>query len=131
MDSNQGNAARTGAPRVPAASGARDVFTCSTSVTAPLTTVHLPPDRAVLTTPGMLGLMERCLALAEAELGEQGWMSRSAEIKHRAGLSPGEIMTVTARVDQRSDREATWLMRATAHDGRLIGEGSIVRVRSQ
>ncbi len=110
---------------------AAQACSCSTIITAPLTTVHLPAERAVLTTPGMLGLIERCIARAESDSGESGWLSRSAEIKHRAGLRPGETLTVTVGVDYRSDRETAWLVRATADDTRLIGEGSVVRVRSE
>ena len=104
------------------------------AVTPALATVHLPPDRAVITTPALVGLMEQCIALAEAERdpheGAGPWNTASAEIRHRAGLRTGE--TVRIRVSSHdATREGTrWA--ATAHaavGGQLIGEGTLVRVR--
>jgi predicted thioesterase len=100
-----------------------------TMVTTPLTTVHLPPERAVLTTPGMLGVMEQCIAEAEAAAGQTGWLSATAVVKHRAGLRPGEELTVAASAIQYSAQQVEWHVTATSADARLIGEGTITRVR--
>jgi len=104
-----------------------------TAVSRPLTTVHLPPDRAVLTTPAMIGLMEHCVGLAEsdgaADVGVGTWQSASAEIRHRAGLKTGEPVILTAEREVPQAKRTRWSVRAAAGDGRLIGEGVIERVR--
>ncbi|MHB8573981.1 MAG: hypothetical protein ACYDCQ_01490 [Dehalococcoidia bacterium] len=91
-----------------------------------MTTVHLPPDRAVLTTPGMVGLMERCIAGAEAA---PGWQSRFVEIRHRAGLKAGETLIVHAEAAADAGGRVEWRVTGTASDGRVIGEGTVVRER--
>jgi len=67
------------------------------TVTPPFSTVHLPPERAVLTTPAIVGLMERCVRLAE---DEDGWASRSAEVRHRAGLRTGEMVDLEVQAGE-------------------------------
>ena len=104
-----------------------------TAVSRLLTTVHLPPDRAVLTTPAMIGLMEHCVGLAESEGAADAevgtWQSAVAEIRHRAGLKTGETVILTAEREVPQAERTRWSVRAAAGDGRLIGEGVIERVR--
>lgn len=102
-------------------------------VNDPLTTVHLPPERAVITTPALIGLMERCIMAAEIEVasadGGVAWQSASAEIRHRAGLRRGESVLIRAELSESTGDEARWTVTASAPDGRLIGEGTVVRRR--
>jgi predicted thioesterase len=104
-----------------------------TAVSRPLTTVHLSPDRAVLTTPAMIGLMEHCVGLAESEGAADAevgtWQSAVAEIRHRAGLKTGEPVILTAKREGPWAKRTRWSVTAAAGDGRLIGEGVIERVR--
>ncbi len=93
------------------------------------TTTHLPRERAVITTPALVALMERCIAQAERQ-GADGerWLSVAADVKHRAGAKAGETLTVTAqRTASDGHDRATWTVSATAADGRLIAEGTIDR----
>ncbi|HLZ72256.1 MAG TPA: hypothetical protein VKV26_20325 [Dehalococcoidia bacterium] len=109
----------------------RTVSNLHTIVVAAHTTTHLPPDRAVITTPALVALMERCIAKSEQRLERHDgrWLSIAADINHRAGLKQGEYIHLRA---QRSpgmpgDREQ-WHVTATADaDGRLIAEGTIER----
>lgn len=104
-------------------------WSLSAQVTAPLTTVHLPPERAVLTTPGMIGLMERCITNAESASGASEWQSVSVEVRHRAGLRAGEELRIVAELDEAISDRNRWRLLVTSSDGRTIGEGVIVRVR--
>lgn len=94
------------------------------------TTTHLPPDRAVITTPALVALMEQCIAAAEAHRtgGAQPWRSTAADVKHRAGAKAGETLQLKAE-PAGGDDHATWVITATAADGRLIAEGTIERAR--
>ena len=97
------------------------------------TTTHLPPDRAVITTPALVALMEQCIAASEARHTADGgrWRSMAANVKHRAGAKIGENLEVEAAraVDSRANR-ATWTVSVTAADGRLIAEGTVERIRA-
>ncbi len=108
------------------ASETRRSASITETVTRPLTTVHLPPERAVITTPAMVGLMERCIARVE---DEARWQSRSVEVRHRSGLKTGEQIRITAQVGESADGRVSWSVRAEADDGRLIGDGTIIRER--
>ncbi|HEY7295168.1 MAG TPA: hotdog fold domain-containing protein [Dehalococcoidia bacterium] len=95
------------------------------------TTTHLPPDRAVITTPALVALMEQCIAMAEPPpQGQDGrWLSVAADVKHRAGARRGETIEVRAerRADASVDR-AVWQATAKAEGDRLIAEGTIERL---
>ncbi len=105
-------------------------WSLNATVTTPLTTVHLPPERAVLTTPAMIGLMEQCIAGAEVDSVAGSWQSGSVEVRHRAGLRLGEPLILTAELDEVLPERNRWLVRATSSDGRTIGEGAIIRMRT-
>ncbi len=94
------------------------------------TTTHLPPERAVITTPALVALMEQCIAEAEGQRDDGGrWLSVAADVKHRAGAKAGETLTVTAqRAAGAGDQRATWNNSVTAADGRQIAEGTIDRI---
>lgn len=106
----------------------------SIEVTSALGTVHLPPDRAVLTTPGMVGLMEQCIAGAETrEMASSGaaWYSRSVEIRHRAALRVGQQLWVHVERLELVDGSARWRVNAVDAAGRVVGEGHIVRSKDE
>lgn len=94
------------------------------------TTTHLPSERAVITTPALVALMEQCIATAETRRAADGgrWLSVAADVRHRAGARTGETLNVRAErtADARDDR-AAWAVSATAADGRLIAEGTVER----
>lgn len=99
------------------------------------TTVHLPPDRAVLTTPALVGLMERCVGAAEAAAGSSDsaarWQSTATEVRHRAGLRAGRSLTLTAEREAADGGSARWRVAALAVDGTPIGDGWIERALVQ
>jgi predicted thioesterase len=97
-------------------------------VTADLVTVHLPPERAVLMTPAIVGLIERCLALTEA--GEGSWVSTATSLRHRAGLKTGALLHILAHRGAELENTVTWNVEARGADGTLIGEGTHTRRRS-
>ncbi len=106
------------------------VSSWTTKVAAAHTTTHLPPERAVITTPALVALMERCIAAAEAPRQSDGgrWESIAADVKHRGGARTGETITVRAeRAAAAHNDRVLWQATVTAEDGRLIAEGTIER----
>lgn len=93
------------------------------------TTVHLPPERAVVTTPALIGLLERCVTAAEATLqdGAVRRQSIAVELRHRAGLRAGEQLRLAAELEQVDGSDVRWRVAATAADGRAIADGWIAR----
>lgn len=114
------------------AEGAGATSRLSVEVIAAHTTTHLPPARAVITTPALVALMEQCIAQAERAAAEDdGWRSVSADIRHRAGLRRGETAHVAVQRAGGSNGSADWGVRVTADDGGVVAEGTIARRRGQ
>ncbi len=83
--------------------------------------------QSVLSTPGMIAMMERtAMRLVRPEL-EQGQATVGFEvcIKHVAGASEGARCTVRARLDEVVDRrKLRFSVEVVGQDGRTIGVGS-------
>jgi len=103
--------------------------TLSVVVVAAHTTTHLPPARAVITTPALVALIEQCIVRAEGAAGADGWSSVAADIKHRAGLRRGEVAHVAVERTGASADTAEWVVRVTADDRTAVAEGTIARRR--
>ncbi len=82
---------------------------------------------AVLSTPGMIAMMERTSAmLVYPELSEgQATVGFEVCIKHVAAAAQGTRCTVTAKLEQVVDtRKLRFSVEVVAEDGRTIGVGS-------
>lgn len=92
-----------------------------------LTDVGGTLGRPVLSTPGMIAMMERtaamlvypCLADGQATVGFE------VAVKHVAGAREGERCTVRARLDEVVDaRKLRFAVEVLSEDGRVVGVGT-------
>jgi len=86
---------------------------------------HLAPARGVLSTPAMIGLMERAASRALTPLLPAGWTSVGTEVcvRHLAATPPGESVRATATLLEARGRRLKF--RVEAHNAtRKIGEGT-------
>ncbi|MEZ5232102.1 MAG: thioesterase family protein [Acidimicrobiia bacterium] len=93
------------------------------AVTDDMSPPHLPMK--VLSTPSMIGLMERtCLesVLDHLDAGEST-VGTHVCVSHVAAAASGETVTVTARLAEVNKRRLTFEVRAAAGD-KLLGEGT-------
>jgi predicted thioesterase len=95
----------------------------SVVTTAEMGTAHT--GAAVLSTPAMIGLMERVSLLAVKpwlEDGEQT-VGTMVHVWHRAASKIGETVEVDARLIERDRRKLLFEVKATSA-GKLLGEGT-------
>ena len=85
--------------------------------------------RKVLSTPCLILMMERSARLCLDERTGITSVGYRVDVKHRSSAVPGERISVYARVYYWDGRRALVYMRATAADGRLVGEGINERFR--
>jgi fluoroacetyl-CoA thioesterase len=81
---------------------------------------------SVLSTPGMIAMMERCAAMLAYERLEDGQATVGFEVcvKHVAGASEGAKCTVTATLDRVEDGRK-WFFDVEVREGdRVIGVGT-------
>ena len=81
----------------------------------------------VLSTPGMIGMMERtAAALVYPHLGEgQATVGFEVCVKHVAAAGQGSQCTANARLEEIVDgRKLRFTVEVTAEDGRTIGVGT-------
>ncbi|MCC6436438.1 MAG: thioesterase family protein [Acidimicrobiales bacterium] len=92
-------------------------------VTDDMSPPHLPMK--VLSTPSMIGLMERtCLESVIAHLDEgESTVGTHVCVSHVAAAASGETVTVTARLAEINKRRLTFEVKAMAGD-KLLGEGT-------
>ncbi len=82
---------------------------------------------SVLSTPGMIGMMERTAAMLVYPLLPAGRATVGFEVnvKHVAGAPAGSRCTAHARLEQVIDgRKLRFSVEVTAEDGRTIGVGT-------
>jgi fluoroacetyl-CoA thioesterase len=92
-----------------------------------LTDVAGTLDFAVLSTPGMIAMMERTAAMLVYPLLEPGKATVGFEVcvKHVAGAPRGSRCTARARLDEIIDgRKLRFAVEVVAQDGRTIGVGT-------
>jgi fluoroacetyl-CoA thioesterase len=92
-----------------------------------LTDVGGTLDRSVLSTPGMIAMMERTSALLVAPELEPGQATVGFEVcvKHVGGASEGSRCTVRSRLTEVIDgRKLRFDVEVVAEDGRTIGVGT-------
>jgi predicted thioesterase len=80
----------------------------------------------VLSTPGMIGMMERCAAMLALEHLPEGQATVGFEvcIKHVAGATEGAQCTVTAKLNEIAD-ERKWRFDVEVREGdRTLGVGT-------
>jgi fluoroacetyl-CoA thioesterase len=81
---------------------------------------------SVLSTPGMIAMMERCAAMLAFEQLPEGQATVGFEVcvKHVAGAGEGAKCTVTAKLDRIED-ERKWFFDVEVREGeRVIGVGT-------
>jgi fluoroacetyl-CoA thioesterase len=81
---------------------------------------------SVLSTPGMIAMMERCAAMLAFEQLPEGQATVGFEVcvKHVAGAGEGAKCTVTAKLDRVED-ERKWFFDVEVREGeRVIGVGT-------
>jgi fluoroacetyl-CoA thioesterase len=82
---------------------------------------------SVLSTPGMIGMMERTAAMLVHPLLPEGRATVGFEVcvKHVAGVQEGARCTAHARLDEVLDgRKLRFAVEVVAEDGRTIGVGT-------
>jgi fluoroacetyl-CoA thioesterase len=82
---------------------------------------------SVLSTPGMIGMMERTAAMLVYPLLPEGRATVGFEVnvKHVAGAPAGSRCTAHARLEQVIDgRKLRFSVEVTTEDGRTIGVGT-------
>jgi len=82
---------------------------------------------SVLSTPGMIGMMERTAAMLVYPFLPEGRATVGFEVnvKHVAGASAGSRCTAHARLEEIVDgRKFRFSVEVTAEDGRTIGVGA-------
>jgi predicted thioesterase len=86
---------------------------------------HLAPERGVLSTPRMIGLMEQASSRAIAPHLPAGWTTVGTEvcIRHLAATLPGETVRAIARLVEARGRRLRFAVEATNARGK-IGEGT-------
>jgi fluoroacetyl-CoA thioesterase len=92
-------------------------------VTDDMSPPHLPMK--VLSTPAMVGLMERtCLESVLDHLDDgESTVGTHICVSHVAAAASGETVTVTSRLSEKTKRRLTFEVKATAGD-KLLGEGT-------
>jgi fluoroacetyl-CoA thioesterase len=92
-----------------------------------LTNVGGTLGSSVLSTPGMIGMMERTAAMLVYPLLPEGRATVGFEVnvKHVAGAPEGSLCTAHARLEEIVDgRKLRFTVEVTADDGRTIGVGT-------
>jgi len=86
---------------------------------------HLAPERGVLSTPRMIGLMEQASSRAVGSLLPSGWTTVGTEVcvRHLAATLPGERVVATARLIEARGRRLRFAVEAS-NGSRKIGEGT-------
>jgi len=82
---------------------------------------------SVLSTPGMIGMMERTAAMLVYPLLEDGRATVGFEVcvKHVAGAAEGSTCVAHARLEEIVEgRKLRFAVEVTAEDGRTIGVGT-------
>jgi fluoroacetyl-CoA thioesterase len=81
---------------------------------------------SVLSTPGMIGMMERCAAMLALEQLEDGQATVGFEVcvKHVAGAGEGAKCTVTAKLDRVEDGRKFFFDVDCREGERVIGVGT-------
>ena len=81
---------------------------------------------SVLSTPGMIAMMERCAAmLAYEQLGQgQATVGFEVCVKHVAGAAEGAECTVTARLDRIEDGRKFFFDVEVREGDRVLGVGT-------
>ena len=85
----------------------------------------------VLSTPGMIAMMERCAAMLALEQLEDGQATVGFEVcvKHVAGAGEGARCTVTAKLDRIEDGRKFFFDVEVREGDRVIGVGTHQRRR--
>ena len=93
------------------------------TVTDDMSPPHLPMK--VLSTPSMIGLMERtCLESVIDHLdANESTVGTHVCVSHVAAAASGETVTINARLTEINRRRLTFEVKATAGD-KLLGEGT-------
>jgi fluoroacetyl-CoA thioesterase len=92
-----------------------------------LTDVAGTLSASVLSTPGMIGMMERTAAMLVYPYLPEGKATVGFEVcvKHVAGVPEGSRCTATARLDEvRDGRKLRFSVQVVDGDGRTIGVGT-------
>ena len=86
---------------------------------------------SVLSTPGMIAMMERCAAMLALEQLEDGQATVGFEVcvKHVAGARKGARCTVTAKLDRIEDGRKFFFDVGVREGDRVIGVGTHQRRR--
>jgi fluoroacetyl-CoA thioesterase len=86
---------------------------------------HLAPERGVLSTPRMIGLMEQASSRAVGSLLPGGWTTVGTEVcvRHLAATLPGERVVATASLIEARGRRLKFPVEAS-NGSRKIGEGT-------
>jgi fluoroacetyl-CoA thioesterase len=82
---------------------------------------------SVLSTPGMIGMMERTAAMLVYPLLEDGYATVGFEVcvKHVGAASEGSTCLAHARLEEIVDgRKLRFAVEVTAEDGRTVGVGT-------
>jgi predicted thioesterase len=81
---------------------------------------------SVLSTPGMIAMMERCAAMLALEQLEDGQATVGFEVcvKHVAGAGEGAKCTVTAKLDRVEDGRKFFFDVEVREGDRLLGVGT-------
>jgi fluoroacetyl-CoA thioesterase len=81
---------------------------------------------SVLSTPGMIAMMERCAAMLALERLEDGQATVGFEVcvKHVAGAGEGARCTVTAKLDRIEDDRKFFFDVEVREGDRVIGVGT-------
>jgi predicted thioesterase len=80
----------------------------------------------VLSTPGMIGMMERTAAMLVRPALDEGKATVGFEVnvKHVGAAKKGDRCTVHAKLEEIVDgRKLRFVVEVTSHDGRTIGVG--------
>ena len=96
------------------------------AVTREMTVSHLGPAAAVLSTPSMIGMMERCCLLAMQPYleGSESSVGTKVCVTHDAAARVGDEVVVSARLAEFTGRRYVWDVTATGPDGRKLGAGT-------
>lgn len=81
---------------------------------------------SVLSTPGMIGMMERTAAMLVFPLLEDGQATVGFEVcvKHVRGAAKGTMCTARARLKEIEGRKLRFDVEVTAQDGTTVGVGT-------